>query len=305
MSSGVEPDRPVMVGFRLEPDLKAQAVAAAASREAAPWAVVVGGYVRARLLGTPSADLDLVVPDSGARIAARIADAVGGKVLPLSRWRQWTVFGHAFRVDVTEADDVEADLARRDFTINAIAWWLTPDPGAIHDPMGGMDDLAAGRLATCSPSALAADPARVIRGARLIAAGWVPSRATLRSAAEAASSLPEVPVDRVRHEWRRLACGWDPPAGLTFLESCGALRSWLGVETGTVEDVGAGRGRWGGRSARGRPAHDASESERAVQLAVAALGASPLDRAEWVAAALRMGLDRREAVAAWGIRRRG
>lgn len=222
--------RPRHLGARLAADFQVLAVAGAARDAGVDWAAVVGGYVRDRLLGVPSVDLDIVVPDRGAAVASRVADALGGKVVVPSRWRQWMVPAGRLRVDVTEAADLETDLERRDFTVNAIAWNVLPMGERPLDALDGLGDLQSGRLELCSPTALSDDPARVLRAARLAASGLTPSRRVFEASRTAAGAFGDVPLDRVRVEWGRLAQAPRPQAGLELLKASDALASWLGRE---------------------------------------------------------------------------
>ena len=218
------------MGARLEAGFQVLAVAGAARDAGVAWAAIVGGYVRDRLLGVPSVDLDIVVPEGGAAVASRVAEALGGKVVVPSRWRQWMVPAGPLRVDITEAADLETDLMRRDFTVNAIAWTVLPMDQRPLDALDGSGDLEAARLELCSPTALSDDPARVLRAARLAASGLTPSGRVLEASRRAARAFGDVPLDRVRVEWGRLAHAPRPQAGLELLVSSGALASWLDCE---------------------------------------------------------------------------
>ncbi len=129
-------------------------------------AYVVGGAVRDELLGRPVIDIDVACPNPevAARIYSRLA---GGALFPLSeRHGAWRV---AFRggrtVDFTPLrDGIEADLASRDFTINAMA--RSVDEGEEIDPFGGRDDAEAGRLRAVSATVFADDPLRLLRAVR-------------------------------------------------------------------------------------------------------------------------------------------
>jgi hypothetical protein len=129
-------------------------------------AYVVGGAVRDELLGRPVVDVDVACPDPevAARIYSRLA---GGAVFPLSeRHGAWRV---AFRggrtVDFTPLrDGIEADLATRDFTINAMA--RPVEGGEPIDPFGGRADIEAARLRAVSSTVFADDPLRLLRAVR-------------------------------------------------------------------------------------------------------------------------------------------
>ncbi|NDJ35942.1 MAG: CCA tRNA nucleotidyltransferase [Chloroflexi bacterium] len=130
---------------------------------------LVGGVVRDALLGIPSLDLDLAADGSGLRIARRIANRIGGAYYPVDAERGTgrIVFDDA-HVDIAtfRGPTLEADLAGRDFTINAIAVPLS-DPEHIIDPLGGEHDLLVERvLRQCSPTSISDDAIRALRAVR-------------------------------------------------------------------------------------------------------------------------------------------
>lgn len=136
-----------------------QARKALAGEEA--W--IVGGAVRDELLGRPVVDLDIACrePEAAAR-------RYGGPVFPLSeRHGAWRVALDGGRtVDFTPLQDsIEADLATRDFTINAIAQPL--HGGDPVDPFGGLRDLEQRVLRAVRPSIFQDDPLRLLRAVRL------------------------------------------------------------------------------------------------------------------------------------------
>lgn len=149
--------------------------------------VLVGGALRDALLGRPWSDVDWLVLDP-ERAARQLATREAAHAFPLDAARgHWRVVDGERTIDLTPLrGPVEADLERRDFTVNALA--LGPD-GPI-DPLGGRADLAARRLVAASPGALADDPLRGLRGVRLAAAldlTWDPGTRT--RAAEAAHAI--------------------------------------------------------------------------------------------------------------------
>jgi tRNA nucleotidyltransferase/poly(A) polymerase len=124
---------------------------------------IVGGAVRDELLARPLLDLDIACrePEAAAR-------RFGGPVFPLSeRHGAWRVALDGGRtVDFTPLQDgIEADLATRDFTINAIARPLAG--GDPVDPFGGLPDLDRRVLREVSPTIFRDDPLRLLRAARL------------------------------------------------------------------------------------------------------------------------------------------
>lgn len=129
-------------------------------------AYVVGGAVRDELLGRAVVDLDVACADpEGA--ARAYAEASGGAVFPLSeRHRAWRV---AFRDDRTVdftplPDGLEADLASRDFTFNAIARRV--DSSELIDPHGGRADLERGLVRAVGEGVFRNDPLRLLRAVR-------------------------------------------------------------------------------------------------------------------------------------------
>jgi tRNA nucleotidyltransferase (CCA-adding enzyme) len=169
---------------------------------------IVGGALRDLALGRRVAEVDVAV-DGDARSIAAAMEAIGrGRAVLLSGDRSPRVYRVAGRrriVDVAEIEggSIEADLARRDFTVNAVAAEL-PN-GGILDPFAGLADLATGRLRMVSEKNLRDDPLRPLRAARLLAThGLVPDRDTSRASRAAAADLPLVARERVQAELARM-----------------------------------------------------------------------------------------------------
>jgi tRNA nucleotidyltransferase (CCA-adding enzyme) len=121
-------------------------------------AYLVGGCVRDRLLGLPVRDRDWVV------VGASAGQLLGRGFQPVGKG--FPVFLHPeTREEYALADDLEQDLCRRDFTINALA---EDETGRLFDPTGGRADLEA-RIIRALPGSLADDPVRCLRAARLVA----------------------------------------------------------------------------------------------------------------------------------------
>jgi poly(A) polymerase len=126
------------------------------------------------------------------------------------------------------SDVVEADLSRRDFTVNAMALAL-PEPVLI-DPFGGADDLAAGRLRTpLAPEvSFSDDPLRMLRAARFIAGYGLEPVPELTAAVDAmAARLDIVSAERIRDEFDKLMVVDDPSTGLWFLVESGLTDRFL------------------------------------------------------------------------------
>jgi poly(A) polymerase len=202
---------------------------------------VVGGSVRDRLLGRRGADEDIdVVLEGDARAAARrIARAAGGAAFELSDvFGGWRVVGpgQAWQVDLQplQGGTLDADLAARDLTVNAMAEPLRG--GELIDPHGGRADLAARRLRMVSPGAFDADPLRVLRLARLaVDLGFAVEHGTAAAAREHAAGLERVSPERIFAELKRIVASDGAVAGLGLMDD-------LGVTPVVLPEVDALRG---------------------------------------------------------------
>jgi poly(A) polymerase len=193
---------------------------------------LVGGAVRDELLGRETADLDVVVDGDTARAARAVARAAGrAACFSLSEeFGSWRVVARegAWQLDVEplRGETIEADLALRDFTVNAIARPLAG--GAPIDPLGGAEDLRAKRLRMVAPDAFAADPLRVLRLVRLaleleLEAGVE----TLRCAGAHAHRLGGVSPERVFAELKRIVAARKVRRGLEMMGALGATAAVL------------------------------------------------------------------------------
>jgi poly(A) polymerase len=208
---------------------------------------LVGGIVRDLLADRPldEPDIDLTTDASPEAVKAIVgpgAEAmwtqgerfgtigvmVNGRAHEITTHRGEAYSPDSRKPDVTFSDDVEVDLSRRDFTVNAMALRL-PDPELI-DPYDGAGDLAAGRLRTpLAPiESFSDDPLRMMRAARFIAGyGLEPDRDLVRTAAELGHRLSIVSAERIRDELDKLLVVEDPTAGLWFLVDTGLADEFL------------------------------------------------------------------------------
>jgi tRNA nucleotidyltransferase/poly(A) polymerase len=196
---------------------------------------LVGGAVRDWLLGAQYGtwpDLDFAVPGDGLSIARRVADALGAAFYPLDAQRGVGRIvlsvdqGPARVVDIArfQGPDLEADLAGRDFTLNAIALDMTQVPRPLIDPYGGQADLEARRLRAVSDHALREDPVRGLRAVRLATKlGFEIEPRTQTLIQNAASSLVSVSAERVRDELVKILSLPDVANSLRVLEMLGLL----------------------------------------------------------------------------------
>ena len=131
---------------------------------------LVGGALRDRLLGRPTSDFDIALDGDPRTVARALARSTSAHAFELSEgFAVWRVVArdHSWQVDLLPlaGGSIEADLAGRDLTVNAIAEALRG--GELVDPCGGLQDLEARRLLMVSPGAFTEDPLRVLRLARL------------------------------------------------------------------------------------------------------------------------------------------
>lgn len=195
---------------------------------------LVGGALRDMLIGRESHDFDFAVADHAIEVARRVArglqadfyvldeayDAARVIVRPSDGPRDVLDFA-AFR-----GADIEADLAGRDFTINAMAF--DPATASILDPLGGGNDLRAKIIRACSGRAMQDDPVRILRAVRQAAAlGFKLERATREAMKDAARFLPDVSPERQRDEVFRILDGPVPETALKALQLLGTLPYFL------------------------------------------------------------------------------
>ncbi|MBM4424300.1 MAG: CCA tRNA nucleotidyltransferase, partial [Chloroflexi bacterium] len=189
---------------------------------------LVGGSVRDALLNRPVHDLDFAVVGDGLSMARTVANRLGAAFFPLDESRgtgRVVVIENdqRFYLDFAalRGDDLNTDLAARDFTVNAIAIALD---GRVLDPMGGQADLKSKVLRLCGPSSIADDPLRALRAVRLAAQlDFRIERGTREAAREAAPLLANVSPERVRDEFMIMLGGRKPAASLRALDSLGLL----------------------------------------------------------------------------------
>jgi poly(A) polymerase len=212
---------------------------------------IVGGALRDELLGRPVRDVDVAVAGDPAPVARAVADSVRGPVFRLSEaFGAWRVIdrrgGRVFDVSPLQGDTIEADLARRDFTINAMARAVTAagaltaetlPAGDIVDPLGGRADLEARVLRVLGPEAYEQDSLRPLRLARFAAElGFGPDPETERLTAEAAPRAADAAGERVFGELRRLVIADGVLTGLALADRLGLLRAVL-PELADLHDV--------------------------------------------------------------------
>jgi tRNA nucleotidyltransferase (CCA-adding enzyme) len=203
---------------------------------------LVGGAVRDRLLGRNGGDRDHVVVGATPEEMRAAGFKPVGKDFPvflhpktgaeyaLARTERKSAPGYrGFVVHAEPSVTLEDDLARRDFTVNAMA---ESESGELVDPHGGARDLEARVLRHVSP-AFSEDPVRILRGARLLARfaplGFTVAPETLALMQEmvAAGEVDALVPERVWAELKRALEEPKPSAAIGLLRDCGALKKLL------------------------------------------------------------------------------
>ncbi len=215
---------------------------AAVSRETGSPVYLVGGLVRDLLLERENRDLDLVVEGDGLGFAARLAEALGGRVREHQAFLTAVVVdAEGFHIDVATARSefyrapaalpevqmsaLRQDLFRRDFTINTLAIRLGPEPvPELIDYFGGRNDLKEKTLRVLHSLSFIDDPTRVLRAVRLeLRLGFRISAETLRliEVALAEGVFDHLSGGRLREELQLLLD--DPALALRGIERLGEL----------------------------------------------------------------------------------
>lgn len=180
-------------------------------------AYFVGGYVRDTILGREVHDLDVATsahPEDVIRLFARtvptgiqhgtVTVLIGDVPIEVTTYRTESGYADHRRPDsVAFVDQIEEDLARRDFTVNAMALGLR---GEVIDPFGGQEDLqrrvirAVGR----PEERFAEDALRMLRCIRFASQlAFVIDESTCKAVCEQAETLRHVAVERIQTEWNK------------------------------------------------------------------------------------------------------
>ncbi len=210
---------------------------------------LAGGALRDALLGRVFGDIDLAVPPSRGFEAAlgRLARRLGASCFPLDEankvYRLTAPGSPPLQLDIMPfvGGTLAADLARRDFTINAMALRLEPgmkfspklkaggfafrpDRDKVEDPFCGLADLRAGRIRPVSSGIFREDPVRLLRAFRLGAGlGFTLQPAALKTIKAQAALIGNTSPERVREELMRLLESPVSHEWLALMHRCGLL----------------------------------------------------------------------------------
>ena len=184
---------------------------------------LVGGAVRDALLGrAPTGDLDITLVGADAATFSQIALTVGGRISKSSQFNtaRLEIGNHSLDLTMARAETypqagnlpvvrpgtINEDLARRDFSVNAMAVSLEEDRwGMLFDPHGGQEDLREGRLRTLHEGSFRDDATRILRAARYAARlSFDLDDITRRSLDNSNEFLSTISPARIRNELERI-----------------------------------------------------------------------------------------------------
>lgn len=203
---------------------------------------LVGGSVRDAVLGRVTADLDFTTdarPERVQQITRGWADALwdtgidfgtiglgrAGHRLEITTFRADSYDQVSRNPQVRYGDNLEDDLVRRDFTVNAMAVRVTADgPEEFLDPLGGLDAVRRRILDTPSAPEISFgdDPLRMLRAARFVSQLQFGVADRVRAAiVEMAAELGRITAERVAVELDKMMLGADPVAGIELMVQTG------------------------------------------------------------------------------------
>lgn len=199
---------------------------------------IVGGFIRDTLLGRATADIDIAIKADALDIAAGFSAAYGGKFVPLddiNRVGRVIMPDGKYQVDFTTfQDDIRQDLARRDFTIDAMAIALNEDiekgfsASNLIDPFNGQDDLHRRIVRAVAETVFQSDAVRLLRAIRIAAElDFSLESATEKLISRDSALIAGVAGERVREELLRLINLNGAARRLFYLDKLGLLTALI------------------------------------------------------------------------------
>ena len=202
---------------------------------------LVGGPVRDAILGRLGNDLDFTTnarPDQTKSIIKKDADSLwetgrefgtiaaqfGDVTVEITTYRSEKYEAESRNPEVNFGDNIEGDLLRRDFTVNAMALELTTTPPTFIDNFDGVNDLAHKILRTpgTPENSFSDDPLRMMRAARFSAQlGFDVDPAILTAIKAMTSRIEIISAERIRDEFEKLIMSENPRIGIALLVETG------------------------------------------------------------------------------------
>jgi len=207
---------------------------------------VVGGWLRDKLRDAACKDVDMATDLAPAQVK-ELLDPLGpvytigekfGTIglrlddyaIEVTSFRSDTYTPGSRHPEVETAADISADLARRDFTINAMAMRVAPEPGRLVDPFCGASDLERGLIRTPGPPGprMAEDPLRMMRAVRFAAQlGFAIDPDLLDVLSAGPEMLDDISCERRRDELEKILVSPHPDVGVSLLVDTGLMRNVL------------------------------------------------------------------------------
>lgn len=222
---------------------------------------IVGGFVRDLLLDRPSIDFDIVVEGDAIRLAKKLAEKFGGRIVSHSRFgtAKWQIqdirphltqllagktgngddlpesldlitartefYDHPSALPTVERSSIKLDLHRRDFTINTLALRLDGRHyGELYDYWGGLADLQKKQVKVLHSLSFVDDPTRMLRAVRFEQRfHFIIENRTRQLMEEARPLLKQVSGERLRHEFDLLLAESDTPRMFARLQELDLL----------------------------------------------------------------------------------
>ena len=199
---------------------------------------LVGGAVRDGILGIETKDFDFTTNASSedsikmlnkndyktteiGRAFGTIETTVGDYSIHITTYREDKYNKDSRKPEIKTSGELETDLSRRDFTVNAIAYDINNNE--IIDPHGGLKDLSEGLIRTPDTAdiSFSDDPLRMLRACRFVSThGFTPNNELFKAISKNVERIEIVSTERIRDEFTKLLTGKEPSLGLkAFVES--------------------------------------------------------------------------------------
>ncbi len=206
-------------------------------------AYLVGGAVRDALLGLPVTDIDIAVVGMTSGLPRGVARALNGRVVAHSQFNTFSLTASDRHIDLAMArhesyahpgalptvtpGTLHQDLARRDFTINAMAVSLGEDSfGELLDTSNGQSDLRTGTVRVLHDDSFRDDATRILRATRYaVRLGFTLEARTESLLRRDSTYLDTISAARIRDEFERVLQEGRAAATLDMLQNLGALKS--------------------------------------------------------------------------------
>jgi len=204
---------------------------------------IVGGWVRDRLRGVDCQDIDLATSLTPDLVKSAVEDLgpvynlgerfgtvgvqAGTYAVEITTFRRDRYSPGSRHPEVTQVASIEEDLSRRDFTINAMAISVAPEPGSLLDPFGGARDIARGLIRTpgLPGERMAEDPLRMMRAVRFAAQlGYEIDVELLGVLKSEAGLLDSISWERRRDELERILVTNGADTGIRTLVDTGLMQ---------------------------------------------------------------------------------